>query len=117
MTGKTELLGDLQTGRGIRNGRLRPSQDRHIRAFGDLPCGGLVAERFQNLRWRPYEQDAGLIARARQLGLLRQKTVSRMDRVHIVLFGDPQNPLNVQIGSDRLARLPHCVGFVSLETM
>ena len=53
-----------------------------------LAGGDLVAELFERLDARADEDDARLVAGPREVRVLRQEAVARMDRVDPVLLGD-----------------------------
>src|SRR5215813_4057777 len=61
-------------------------QDRNP-SYGCQPSGGsLISEEFQQFRRGADEGDPGFATGARESGVFRQKTISWMDRVHVLLF-------------------------------
>ncbi len=54
---------------------------------------------------------------SRQLRVLRQKAVARVNRIDPVLHGNVDDAGNVEVRPNRLARFAHLVGFVGLEAV
>src|SRR5690606_40813460 len=61
------------------------------------------------------ERDALLRAAAREVGVLREEAVARVDRVRLGLTGDPQDLLDVEVGAHGVPLLPHRVRLIRLE--
>ena len=65
----------------------------------------------------PDEGDAGALAGARQRRILGEEAVARMDRVHVLLAGQGNDALHVQVGFHRAFAFADQVGFVGLEAV
>ena len=81
------LGGRLHLGR-VGQAVLGAGDGGHVRLLRQPLGGGLVAERFEQLRRRADERDAVVGARPGQVGVLGQEAVAGVDRVHPVLLGD-----------------------------
>jgi hypothetical protein len=68
-----------------------------VRLGRDALGGGLVAELFEQFARGADERDAVPLALPRQLGVLRQEAVTRVDRVDAVLLGDGDDVLDVEV--------------------
>ena len=98
--------------------RLRAArQDRHAGLLRQFTGGGLVAERLQQLHARPHEHDPRLLTGCRKLRVFGEKAVARMDRVDVMLLGDRDDPLDVEVGPNRLTGPADEIGFIRLETV
>src|SRR5262249_777693 len=65
----------------------------------------------------PDKTETGLIAGAGKGGIFGEEAVSRMDGVDVVLAGEGDDALNVEVRPNRFARLADPVGFVRLEAV
>ena len=98
--------------------RLRAArQDRHAGLLRQFAGGRLVAERLKQFHPRPHEHDPRLLAGRGKLRIFGEKAVPRMDRVDAMLLGDRHDPLDVEVGADRLAGPADEIGFVGLEAV
>ena len=78
----------------------------------------LVAELFEHLDARADEDDAGVLCRpAAKLRVLRQEAVAGMDRVDLVLAGQGDDAVDIEVGPQRFAGRADAVGFVRLEAV
>src|SRR5581483_10919281 len=77
----------------------------------------LVAKRTHGFgRW-PDEDNSGGCARACELGVLRQETVTGMNGIDIRFPGDAKNVLYVEVGLDGTLVASHEIGLVGLGPM
>ena len=98
--------------------RLRAArQDRHARLLRQFTSGGLVAERLQQLHAGADEHDPRLLTGRGKLRIFGEEAVARMDRVDIMLLGDRHDPLDVEVGPNRLTGPADEIGFIGLETV
>ena len=109
-------------GEGASLGRIahaarRCRQHGHAGLPGDSPGDDLVAELLEDLGSRADEDHAGLPAGAGELRVLGKEAVAGMDGVDVVLPGQGDDAVDVEIGADRLARLADAVGLVGLEAV
>ena len=87
-------------------------------ALGQLPRAQLVAEVVELLRGRADEHDALLLAPTREVCVLSQEAVSRIDGVDVLLNRQRHDAVDVEIGLDRpeLRREQvRLIGLVSVE--
>src|SRR5690606_18187471 len=112
-----DLVGRLADGGLGLHRALDARHDRYARLDGKAPRRGLVAERLEQLRVRPDERDPRLFAGARQVGILRQEPVARVDGVDALLARQRDNALYVEVGLDRAFALADLVGLVGLEAV
>ncbi len=84
-----------------RKGLIRSRDDRNLRGNGHIPCCGLVTKMVQICHCRPDEGDTILPQCLSEILILRQETVSGMDRLNTILDTNIDNCVNVQVLSDR----------------
>ena len=107
-----ELLGDLQR-LGLARHRLRTAgEDRHPGTLGEVAGGRFVAECLEELHAWADERDPRLQAGGSELGVFRKEPVARVDRIDVVRLGQRHDPIEVEIGADRLAGAADEVGLV-----
>ena len=106
---RDELL-DVARGRG----RL---QHGHAGRDRVLLRGDLVARHLEHVLGRADEGDAGLGGGLRELGVLGEEPVARVDRVRAGLPGDADDLGHVEVGAHRMPRLADLVGLVRLQAM
>ena len=96
--------------------RQRPGRrhHRHTGRHGERARGHLVAQQAHGLGGGSDEHDAGRGAGFGELGVLGEKAVARMDRIHLRPACDAQDVGDVQIGLDRPLTRAHQVGLVRL---
>mmetsp|Transcript_19968 Transcript_19968/g.42316 ORF Transcript_19968/g.42316 Transcript_19968/m.42316 type:complete len:851 (-) Transcript_19968:309-2861(-) len=102
---------------GIQVVLLEPGDHGDLVRDRDLARLRLVAEAVQVLRRGPDEDDALLLAPLGKGGVLAQKAVTRVDGLDIVLLGDPDDRLDVQVrahGAQLLLIRLEQVGLVGL---
>jgi len=85
----------------------RAGQHGHAGAFGQGACLHLVAEQFEHFRTRADKGQAGLRAAPREVGVLAQKAVPRMDRVASRGPRGGDNLVAVEIGGGARATQGH----------
>ena len=90
---------------------------RHAGPHRHLARAGLVAEQPHGLGLRADEGDAGLGAGVDQVGVLRQQTVARVDRVGAGHPGDADDLGDRQVGRHRAEAFADAVGLVRLEAV
>src|SRR5689334_3721843 len=96
---------------------MRPRDDWNFGAFGETAGGRLVAERFEKMRARTDESDAGSLAGTRERGIFGEEAVAGMDRVDALFLGQGDDAIDVEIGLHGSESLADLVGFVGFETM
>ena len=92
-------------------------EDRHLRFFGDAASGQLVAELLQHFDAGADKNHAGLAARLGKQGIFREKAVAGMNGVDIVLAGQVDDGVDVQIRTQRLAGFADAIRFIGLEAV
>ena len=103
--GKPDVLGVRVGGVHVQPLLLGPRDDRDAALDGNLPGLGLVPEPVQILRRRADEDNSLLLAPPRKVGVLAEEAVTRVDGLHVVLLGDLDDRLDVQVRAHR-AQLP-----------
>ena len=103
----------------IRDGLLRPGHRRHLCITRQVLRGDLVAERVELFGSRADEREARGGAGAGKLGVLGEKAVAGMNRVHAVAQRHVDDRGDVQVRPYRLAALrrPDHERLVRLEPM
>ena len=114
---KTHLARNLKRLFPIRYRLICPLQNRHLQLPRHLSRSRLVTHPLQHFRFRPNKSNARLRARSRKLRILRQETISRMDRIHPLLFGQSNNPFNVKISSHRTLLFVQFISLIRFEPM
>ena len=110
-------MGDLQRLFRRTNRFLRSRQNRNSRRSGQPARRRLVAKQLQQLRGWPDENNACFLASPRKRRVLREKSISRVNRIHIFLERQLDDSCNVQIRLDRPLSRSHLVGFIGFEAM
>ena len=101
---KAELLGQLQ---GLGLALDQPFAPRHRGHFGlpgHLAGRVLVAQHGHGLRGRADEGDVAIAADFGEMGVLGEKAVARMDRLHVAHFGRADDAIDFQIAFAGLGR-------------
>ncbi len=98
-------------------GRRRRPEHRQARLPGGGDGAGLVAGQVQHLRRRPDERDAGVRTGLRQIGVLRQESVSGVDRVRARPPGSGDHLVDRQVGPHGVAALADHVRLVGLRAV
>ncbi len=80
---------------------FRARHRRNIGLHRESLGGGLITEFRKQFRRRPDELDPRLHAGAGEVRILRQKSISRMDRIDPMLLGDDDERRNIQVSLDR----------------
>ena len=98
---------------------LGAGQSRNLGHFRQPFGGGLVAKFRQQLRRRPNENNSIFLTRPRELGVFRKKSVTRMDRIDAMQFGDRHQRGNIQIPFNRRSafRRADGIGLIRLEAV
>ena len=81
--------------------RFGRGHDRHADGNGEIARGDLVAERAHGLRLGSDEENAVVRAGFREFRALRQKAVTRMDRVDFCGDRDPDHLFDREVGLER----------------
>ena len=112
---KTDLPGEA--GGLVRVARQRTGgrDDRDAGGLRDFPGRHLVAELAHDFGTGADERDAGVGAGLGEIGVLRQETVARMDRVGPVLARHPKHFVDAEIGLDGTHAAADEIGLVGLE--
>ncbi len=111
LRGKTASIGQARHCVGT------AGQNRHTGFVGDFAGGRLVAKPLEQLRPRADEDQPGLVAGAPQRGVLREKSIAGMDGVNAVRLRDSDNPVDIQIGANRLPFAADAIGLIGLEAV
>src|SRR5512133_1514228 len=82
---------------------------------GRLNSADLVAGKFEHLRWRADEGNADICTRARQLRVLAEEAVARIDRIGIGLLGGTHDLVDVQVGPYRVSTFTDQIRLVRLD--
>jgi hypothetical protein len=97
--------------------RPRRRHDGDAGFLRQLPGTDLIPECAHDRGWRSYENNAGLCAGIREIRILRQKAVTRMNRIDTGLLGDAQHGLDIEVRSKRTPGRAELVALVGLEPM
>src|SRR5205085_8095386 len=81
--------------RGV-DGLFRSRQHGHSCRTRQPSSGGLVPEQLKQARRRADERDTGFLATARKRRIFGEKTITGMDRVNFLFFGQRDNARNVE---------------------
>src|SRR5579863_3925788 len=92
-------------------------QSGDTRRGGEFARSGLVAEQLEQVRSWPDKCDARLFAGACEVWIFGQESISRVNRVNVVLFRDRDDARNVEIRFDRAFADADLIGLVGLEAM
>jgi len=98
--GQAVLLDEVGQLLDVRDRAVRARHHGHARLDRLGTRGGLVGELVHHVDGRADEGDARGVTRLNELGRLREETVARVDRVHVVLLGDPDDLLDVEVCLD-----------------
>jgi hypothetical protein len=90
---------------------------RHTGCDGRVAGRHLVAKHAHDLRRRADPANAGIDDRLREIGVLREKAVTRVDCVDLRLPRDTQDVVDVEIGGERLFAFADQIAFVRLEAV
>ena len=112
-----DLAGDLRGLLRVGDGLFAAGHARNAGLLGQSPRGGLIAQQVEQIRRGSDENDARAFAGAGQRGVLREKSVTRMNRVHTLLFGQRHYAFDVQVGLYRTFALADQIGLVRLEAV
>ncbi len=99
------------------DGILGSRKDRNARRSGQSSCGGLVSKQFKKLWRRSDETDASFFAGACKRRIFGKKTVTWVDGVDALLFREPDDSRDVQVGFHGALAGANLIGFVSLKAM
>ena len=115
--GKPQLSGRLPGRLPFPHGLVRSGNHGDSRLLGQAAGSQLVPKQFQKMGGGPHEGDVFAPTSPGELGILGQKSVPRMDGLHLLVPGDRQNALDVQIGLHRPLLSWQGVGLIGLETV
>ena len=101
--------------RRIADRTAAPAQHGHLRSFGDFASRDLVTQLVQCLNLRSDKHDPGVSARLREVRILGQKSVTRMNRVDLVLLRQRDDGVNIEVRLNRLARFADFIRLIRLE--
>src|SRR5579884_1208173 len=113
---KTELLGHLIGLFVALDGRAA-GQHWHAGFLGEIAGHHLIAELFEDWNAWPNEGQSTLVAGAGEVSVFRKESVSGVDRIDFMLASQGNDAGDVEIGSDRFARMVDAIGFVRFEAM
>ena len=100
-----------------------PGQGARCRHHGypgrgrQFPRRDLIAQQPHDLGFGPNEVDAGGGAGLGEIGILREKAVTGVDGIDLVLPGDADDVGDIQVGRDGFLSGPYQIGLVGLEPM
>src|SRR5207247_563742 len=105
--------------RGIGDAMLSAGQRRHAGFDREPLGGGFVAEGLEQFGSRSDKRDPIELAGAREIGVLGEKSIARMNRLDMMLQRRRDDAVDVEIALDRLAAMLGAdeVRFVGLEAM
>ena len=115
--GEPDLVSQLERLRAVFDRLVRSGQGGDVILAGQLARRHLVAHQFDDLRARADKDDARPGAGPGKVGVLRQKAVTRMNHIHLLLPGQRQQTGNIQVRAHRALALSDQIRFVRLETM
>ena len=115
--GEAYFLGELESHIAIGDRILRARQRGDVQLLGQAPCGRLIPHHLQQFGSRAHENDPGSSAGTGELGVLTQKTITRVDKLSPLLTRQRHDTRDVQIGSHRALALAYQVSFIGLEPM
>ena len=75
--------------------------DRHIRFDCHLLGRDFISHRPHDVRCRSDKGNPVSLTGIYKFRIFRQESIPRMDRIHIFLFGNPDDGLDIQIRIDR----------------
>ncbi len=113
---ETDLVGLGDEGLDVARRRCG-LQHRHTGGDRVLLGSDLVAGHLEHVLRRPDEGDACLDRRLRELGILREETVTGVDRVGARLLRDADDLGHVEVRPNRMPRLADLVGLVRLQAV
>ena len=90
-------------------------ENRHVRELCNRACRDFIAELAENRRVRADERDICFVAGPREVRILGQEPIARVDRIDADVFGERHDTGNVEIRTNRLAGFAHAIRFVGLE--
>ena len=96
---------------------LAAPEHRNAGIRGNFSGCDLVAEAFEHLHLGADEDDPLALTGTGEIRVLGQKTVAGMDGVHLILSGQRDDPLDVEVRPDRLVRLADQIRLVRLEAV
>lgn len=112
--GKADVLGGTNQLVHV-GGGLRGTQHRYARRARRSHRAGLVPGQFQDVRARPDERDARLLARPRELGVLGQEPIARVHRIRPRPARGTDDLLHREIGPHGVPRLADLMCLVGLQ--
>ncbi len=96
---------------------LATSEHRNAGIGGNLPGLGLVAQALEHLHLGTDEDDPRALTGTGEFRIFGQESVPGVDRVHLIFLGQRDDPLDVEVGPDRLLRLADQIRFIGLEAV
>ena len=114
---KTDFLRNLQRRGSVRDRLLRARQGSHAHLLCQCPGRHLVPHQLNNIRTGADEGDAGRGASTGETGVLRQKTVTRVNKIDVLFLGQRDDSRNIEISTHRAFALANEISFISLETV
>src|SRR3972149_4635672 len=105
--------GLIQTFHGV----IRSGEYWNLRFSGNLSGGGFITKHLENFRTRTDEGNACLFTGVRKSGILREKPITTMYGVNLLLFGQLNDSVDVQIGLNRFFALTDLIRLVCFKFM
>ena len=94
---KTDLPADPACFSGILQRLLRAGDNRYTGSYHPLASGYFIPHSLHRFGRRADKDDSFFFASAGKIRILRQETISGMDRISLMLFGCPDNLFDIQV--------------------
>src|SRR5262249_62164370 len=92
-------------------------QDRHAGLLSDAASNDLVAKLFEDVCAGTDEDDTGIADGASEVWIFREKAVAGVDGVDLVLAGQRDDVVDIEVGANRFAGPANAIGLVGLEAV
>src|SRR3989339_1788908 len=99
------------------HGVIRSGEYWNLRFSGNLSGGGFITKHLENFRTGTNKGNTSLFTGAGKSGILREKPITRMYGVDILLFGQLNDSIYVQIGLNRFVALTDLIRLVCFKFM
>ena len=97
--------------------RLGGGYHRHTRCNRRITRSDLIAQRAHDVWLRPNESDTVGATGLGKIRILRQKTITRVNRIHPRLQRKPDDVVDIQISGNRLLALTHQITFIGFKAV
>src|SRR3990167_7137651 len=99
------------------HGVIRSGEYRNLRFSGNLSGGGFITKHLENFRTGTNKGNTSLFTGAGKSGILREKPITRMYGINLLLFGQLNDSVDVQIGLNRFFALTDLIRLVCFKFM